>query len=436
MNTLLNRADELTRRAFAQRMAKTCLGVATVPFLLEPKVVQAAFEGASALKQVPTARNVIYLYMNGGMSHLDTFNAQPGAEEAGPVQHIKTSADGVLLSEYLPKTALQMHHATIVNSLNSTQGAHAQGNYFMHTSYTLRSTIKHPTMGAWLSKFQGRSNPTLPSSVVVTGDSRHPGAGFFDASVAPLIVGDPAAGLQDVKLPAGLTQGDMDYRLDLARKLDSSFQATYQYEDLKAYPAIYADAVGIMKSEDLKAFDIKAEPAEMHELYGADSFGQGCLLARRLVEHGVRFVEVSLGGWDTHTDNFVRVPENCAKLDTALAALLGDLERRGLLRETLVVLTTEFGRTPRVNPNEGRDHYPKAFSSLLAGGGIKGGYIYGKTDKGGHEVAENKVSVPDFNATIAYALGLPLDAVLFSPSKRPFTIADKGQPLTGLFDLS
>jgi uncharacterized protein (DUF1501 family) len=154
------------------------------------------------------------------------------------------------------------------------------------------------------------------------------------------------------------------------------------------------------------------------------------------VEHGVRFVEVTLGGWDTHTDNFVRVPENCAKLDTALAALLEDLERRGMLRETLVVLTTEFGRTPRINQNEGRDHYPKAFSSLLAGGGIKGGFIYGKTDKGGHEVAENKVSVPDFNATIAYALGLPLDAVLFSPSKRPFTVADKGQPLTGLFDLS
>lgn len=436
MKTLLNRADELTRRAFAQRMAKTCLGVATAPFLLEPRAAQAAFEGASTLKQVPTARNVIYLYMSGGMSHLDTLNAQPGAEEAGPVRHLKTSADGVLLSEYLPKTARQIHHATILNSLSSTQGAHAQGNYFMHTSYTLRSTIKHPTMGAWLSKFQGRSNPTLPSSVVVTNDSRHPGAGFFDASVAPLIVGDPASGLQDVRLPAGVTQSDMDYRLNLARRLDAGFQSAYQYEDLKAYPAIYADAVGMMKSDDLKAFDIKAEPEEAHALYGTDSFGQGCLLARRLVEHGVRFVEVTLGGWDTHNDNFVRVPENCAKLDTALAALLEDLERRGLLRETLVVLTTEFGRTPRINQNEGRDHYPKAFSSLLAGGGIKGGMIYGKTDKGGHEVVENKITVPDLNATIAYALGLPLDAVLFSPSKRPFTIADKGQPLTGLFDFS
>lgn len=431
--TFPNHADDLTRRAFAQRLAKTCLGVATAPLLFEPRAAHAVFDGASTARQVPTARNVIYLYMSGGMSHLDTLNAQPGTEEAGPLEHMKTSADGVLLSGYLPKTAQQMHHAAIINSLNSTQGAHAQGNYFMHTSYTLRSTIKHPTMGAWLAKFQGRSNPTLPSSVIITGDSRHPGAGFFDASAAPLIVNNPTSGLQDVRLPAGLTQDDLDYRLGLAQKLDQGFRSTYRYDNLKAYSAIYADAVNMMKSEDLVAFDIKAESPEMHALYGDDNFGQGCLLARRLVEHGVRFVEVTLGGWDTHTDNFTRVPENCEKLDQALAALLGDLEARGLLQETLVVLTTEFGRTPRINQNEGRDHYPKAFSSLLAGGGVRGGMVYGKTDKGGHEVAENKVSVPDFNATIAYALGLPLDTVLFSPSKRPFTVADKGQPITALF---
>ncbi len=215
--------------------------------------------------------------------------------------------------------------------------------------------------------------------------------------------------------------------------MDQNFRSAYDYADVRAYGDIYADAVRMMKSEDLKAFDINAESADMHELYGSDTFGQGCLLARRLVEHGVRFVEVSLGGWDTHNDNFVRVPENCAKLDQGLAALLGDLEKRGLLQETLVVLTTEFGRTPKINQNEGRDHYPKAFSSILAGGGIRGGQIYGKTDKGGHEVAENKLLPPDLNATIAYALGLPMDNIIFSPSKRPFTVADKGQPVTSLF---
>ena len=432
MNSLLQKADELSRRDFVLRAAKTCLGVTAAPLFLGGRA-QAAFDGASKLKQVPTARNLIYLYMSGGMSHLDTFNVQPGTDEAGPVKPIKTSADGVQISEYLPLTAQHMHHVAVVNSLASTQGAHAQGNYYMHTSYTLRSTIKHPCMGAWMSKFQGRNNPSLPSSVVVTNDSKHPGAGFFEAAVAPLMISNPSSGLQNSKRLEHLSEGDFDYRMGLAQKLDTSFRAQYDYADLRALGDVYKDAVKIMKSEDLVAFDLNKEPAEMHELYGKDAFNQGCLLARRLVEHGVRFVEVDLNGWDTHTDNFVRVPDQCAKLDQALSALLGDLEKRGMLQDTLVVLTTEFGRTPKINQNEGRDHYPKAFSSIMAGGGIRGGQIYGKTDKGGHEVAENKVSIQDFNATIAYALGLPLDTVIYSPSKRPFTVADKGQPLTSLF---
>lgn len=431
MNSLLRQADELSRRDFVMRAAKTCLGVTAAPLFLNK--ASGAFEGASKLRQVPTARNVIYLYMSGGMTHLDTFNPQPGTEEAGPVKAIPTTADGIQLSEYLPLTAKQMHHVAVINSLMSTQGAHAQANYFMHTSYTVRSTIKHPSMGAWLTKYQGRSNPSLPASVVVTNDSKHPGAGFFEAAVSPLIVSNPSAGLQNSRRSGSLSESDFDFRLNLAGKLDTAFRSTYDYADVRAMGDIYKDAVRIMKSEDLVAFDINKEPAEMHELYGSDPFNQGCLLARRLVEHGVRFVEVTLGGWDTHNDNFVRVPENCAKLDQGLAALIGDLDKRGMLNDTLVVLTTEFGRTPKINQNEGRDHYPKAFSSIMAGGGIRGGQIYGRTTKGGHEVEENKVSIPDFNATIGYALGLPLDNVIYSPSKRPFTIADKGQPLTQLF---
>ncbi len=433
MNAIFQKAEEQSRRQFVLNAAKTCLGVTAAPLFLQGKA-QAAFEGSSKLKQqVPSARNVIYLYMSGGMSHLDTFNAQPGTEEAGPVKHIKTSADGVLVSEYLPLTAKHMHHVAIINSMTSTQGAHAQGNYFMHTSYTPRSTIRHPAMGAWLAKYQGKSNPSLPSSVVITNDSKHPGAGFFEASFAPLSISNPSSGLQNSKRLEHLTPDDFDYRLSLSQKLDSQFRAQYDYSDLRASSDIYKDAVKIMKSDDLVAFDINKEPEEMHELYGKGTFNQGCLLARRLVEHGVRYVEVTLGGWDTHNDNFVRVPENCATLDKALSALLGDLDARGLLQETLVVVTTEFGRTPKINQNEGRDHYPKAFSSILAGGGIVGGQIYGKTDKGGHEVAEGKLLPPDLNATIGYALGLPLDQVLFSPSKRPFTVADKGQPVTSIF---
>ena len=425
-------SSEPTRRDFILRTAQTCLGVTVLNALASSKAGAVPFEGSSKAKQIATARNVIYLYMSGGMSHLDTFGVVPGADTMGPTKAIKTSADGVQISEYLPETAKYMHRGVIFNSLASTQGAHAQGNYFMHTSYTLRGATRHPSMGAWLTRFQGKSNATLPGSVIVTGDSKHPGPGFFDASVAPLVVNNPAAGLQNSHRMTSLGESDFDYRVNLSAKLDAGFQNAYNYKGVRNYADVYKDAVKVMKSEDLVAFDLASEPEKVHEAYGGDSFGQGCLLARRLVEHGVRFVEVSLGGWDTHNENFVRVPERCNTLDQGLSALLGDLDRRGMLNETLVVLTSEFGRTPHINGNNGRDHYPKAFSSVMWGGGVRGGQVYGKTDKG-IEVSENKITPPDFNATIGYALGLPLDTVVYSPSKRPFTVADKGQPVTSIF---
>jgi len=423
-------SSEPSRRQFVLGIAKSCLGVSVLP-LLNGKA-SAAFEGSSKAKQIPTARNVIYLYMSGGMSHLDTFGVSPGADTMGDTQCIPTSADGIQLGDGLPTVAKFMHHGVVINSMTSTQGAHEQGNYFQHTGYTMRGATRHPSMGAWLQKFQGKGNPDLPGTVVISGDSKHPGGGFFEASFQPLVLNDPSSGLQYSSRPASLAESDFDYRLNLSAKLNADFEKTYNQSAVRAYSDVYKDAVKVMKSADLTAFDLNAESAELQSEYGDTNFGQGCLLARRLIEHGVRFVEVSLGGWDMHQDIYARLPEKISELDKALGALLGDLERRGLLSDTLVVLTSEFGRTPKINQNSGRDHYPKAFSSALWGGGVKGGQIYGKTDKG-IEVTENKVNVPDLNATIGYALGLPLDQVLFSPTKRPFTVADKGQPLTTLF---
>lgn len=431
MKQELLKADELSRRSFVLNAAKTCLGVSVLN-ALAPSAHAVPFEGASKAKQLGTAKNVIYLYMSGGMTHLDTFGCVPGADTMGDTKPIKTSADGVQIGELLPNTAKMMHHGVVINSLSSTQGAHAQGNYFQHTGYTMRGATRHPTMGAWLQKFQGKGNAALPGSVVVTSDSKHPGGGFFEAAFQPLIVNNPAAGLQNSNRLASLTESDFDYRLNLSAKLDQGFKSAYDYANVKAYGDVYRDAVNVMKSEDLVAFDLTKEAESTHDLYGGDSFGQGCLLARRLVEHGVRFVEVTLGGWDMHQDIYARLPEKAATLDQGLSALLGDLHRRGLLAETLVVLVSEFGRTPKINQNSGRDHYPKAFSGVFWGGGVAGGQSYGKTDKG-IEVTENKVGVPDFSATIAYALGLPLDTVIYSPSKRPFTVADHGQPITSIF---
>ncbi|WP_038161405.1 DUF1501 domain-containing protein [Verrucomicrobium sp. BvORR106] len=432
MNNRLLRSDELNRRQFVARTASTLLGVGLLPEVFTPKA-HAAFEGSSKLKQVATAKNVIYLYMSGGQSHLDTWDPKEGVETAGPTKPIKTSADGVRISEYLPLTAQQMHHVAVLNSITSTQGAHEQGNYFMHTSYTLRGTIRHPGMGAWLNVFQGGGNSTLPNYVYVGNDSRHPGAGFFPAGNNPLFVGNPEAGLKNVKVQRNLTEERFASRMSLADDLDKEFRSTFPHRNVKAYSDMYDNAISMMKSEDLKAFDLTEEPEDLRKAYGSEAFGQGCLLARRLVERGVRFVEVSLGGWDTHTGNFVRVPELCETLDKGLSSLLADLNARGLLKETLVVLMSEFGRTPTINQNVGRDHYPKVFSGIMAGGGIQGGMTYGKSDAEGREVAENKIEIPDINATIGYALGLPLDQVIYSPSKRPFTVADKGQPLTGIF---
>ncbi|TDU64268.1 uncharacterized protein DUF1501 [Prosthecobacter fusiformis] len=428
----LFRSGEISRRDFAAKTASSLLGVGLLGSYMNGKSY-GAFENSSKLKQVATAKNVIYLYMSGGQSHMDTWDPKVGVETAGPTKPIKTSADGVRISEYLPLSARQMHHACVINSLTSTQGAHEQGNYMMHTSYDLRGTIRHPAMGAWLNVFQGGGNSTLPNFVFIGNDSRHPGSGFFPAQYSPLYVNNPENGLKNVKLQPGLTEDRFMKRMSLAEDLDQDFRSTFQHRNVKAYSDMYDSAMSMMKSEDLKAFDLTEEPEELRKSYGKEAFGQGCLLARRLVERGVRFVEVSLGGWDTHNSNFVRVPELCDTLDKGLATLLEDLNARGLLKDTLVVLTSEFGRTPDINLNVGRDHYPKAFSAVLAGGGIAGGVTYGKTDKEGREVIEDKVQIGDFNATIAYALGLPLDQVIYSPSKRPFTIADKGKPITNLF---
>jgi len=431
MKDLLNQLDSISRRAFATRAAKTFLGVGMIP--LAGSATAFAAEESAAKTSKGTAKRCIYLYMSGGMSHLDTLDPKPGADTQGPVEAIKTSVPGITISEYLPQLAKQMDNAAIVRSLTTTQGAHERGRYLMRTSYTQRGTIRHPAMGAWLLRLSERASHSLPDNVRIGGDSRHPGAGFMEAKYAPLPIGDPAAGLQNSRRSRGVTQEQFEKRLSLTDRFDRHFRSRFDQKKVRSYTDAYADAIRLMSSKELEAFNIYRESEQTRQAYGDNPFGQGCLLARRLVENDVRFVEVTLGGWDTHQNNFVRVPERTEILDQALATLLADLADRGLLQETLVVLTTEFGRTPVINQNAGRDHYPRAFSGLLAGGGIQGGQTYGKTDATGAEVEDDPVEVPEFNATIATALGLPLKQIIKSPSRRPFTVANKAEPVTALF---
>ena len=261
-----------------------------------------------------------------------------------------------------------------------------------------------------------------------------PTAGFFPPQYLPLPIGDAEAGLKNSARAKGVNEQTFQRRLDKLAAMNQAFARQHSQRKVQAYTDMYDEAVRLMRSADLVAFDMTQEPENLRAAYGDDDFGQGCLLARRLVEHGVRYVEVVSDGWDTHNQNFDTLSEKCPVVDRAVASLLADLDARGLLCETLVVLATEFGRTPDITKdNNGRNHYPKAFSALLAGGGVRGGVRWGKTDAEGRDVVQDAVSVPDLNATIAHALGLPLQYVVKSPSGRPFTIADKGKAVLGLF---
>ena len=417
--------NDLTRRQFINNIAKSCLGVSAI--LSSQDLISAELP-----TQIPTARSVIFLYMAGGMTHVDTLDPKPeNAEVMGETSAIKTSADGIQLGHWLPKTAEQMHNATLVRSLNTNQGAHAQANYLLHTSYQRRGTIVHPTMGAWVSRFTEKLNQTLPSNIRINGGSDVLGAGYFEKKHGPLPLGNPNAGIQNVLKANYLDDNMFSKRMSISNKFNNSFLDTYPQKQIRAYTDLYDDAMRLMKSDDLKAFDLTNEPQQIRDMYGDNNFGQGCLLARRLVESGVRFVEVQLGGWDMHNQVFTAMEGRGATLDSGLSSLMLDLERKGLLSSTLVVLASEFGRTPEVKPGRiGRDHHPSAFSALLAGGGIKRGYVHGVSDERAHYVEENGVGMEELNATIAHVMGLRVNKTIYSPSGRPFKVSHGAQPIS------
>lgn len=421
MNDLFNKTSELGRRGFISNIARTALGVGVGMPFLNPAM-------ANVLPN--TDKKLIFLYMAGGMSHLDTLDPHPGTEEAGPVKAIGTNVDGIQLSEFFPNTAKHMDKLAIIRSMYSTQGAHGQGNYLMHTGYDPRGSIVHPTLGAWSMLHQGKINKALPGNIVIAPGSDYPYAGFLPPELGAVPIGDASKGLQYSKRPGWVNETQYHDQLELASVFDRSFQEKYKQRSIGAYKKFYDEAVTLMESKDLAAFDIKAEPEDVRARYGKGSrFGQGCLLARRLIEHGVRCVEVTKGGWDSHNE----MPEEKARdLDQALAALMQDLSDRGLLESTIVVVATEFGRNPELKEESmGRDHWAKAFSTMIGGGGIRTGQVIGATDRG-HEVTKDKVLIADLHATIGTAMGMPIKKVIMSDSGRPFNVGYKGTPVSAL----
>ena len=431
MSIDLPSSHDLSRRSFME-YAASLLGVSAMSsgsLLAAPDSKAPAAAPAKA-----TADHVIYLFMTGAMSHLDTFDVVGGRANEGETKPIQTSASGLTLGNWLPNLAKLGDQLALVRSIHTETADHEQGKYLMRTSYPEIASIRHPAMGSWVMRLQGlRTDRTLPDNVVIGGDNRHPGAGFLDPVYTPIPIGDPNTGLQNIKQPEYLNSGSFRARLDLIDKFDADFRKKYPQKQVEAYSEFYKQATSLMHSEDLKAFDLNQEKKEDREKYGMDRFGQGCMLARRLVEHKVKFVEVTFGNWDMHTDIYDKVGDLAANMDRAVGALIADLQAKDLLKRTMVVVISEFGRTPKINQNSGRDHHPGVFSGLLAGGGIRGGAVWGASDKDGHSPSKDAVTVAGFNATIARGLGLPLNQEIRSRSGRPFKVAHDGTPIEKLF---
>lgn len=399
----------------------------------------------------------ILLWMSGGPSQMDTFDLKPGHDNGGPFQAIDTSVSGIRISEHLPRLAQQMEHCAIIRSMTTKEGDHARATYLLRTGYLPQGPVQYPTLGSVWSRELGNETAELPNFVSVAPYRfLSPAAfspGFLGPKYAPLIVGDSnpnpgrnadyekALQVKNLATPAGVALEQTDARLELLGEFEADFAGRHPGIPPTSHRAAYLQAVRMMRSEAVKAFDLAQEDDALRDAYGRNQFGQGCLLARRLVERGVPFVEVSLNGvpgspglgWDTHQNNFENVQNLSGVLDPAWATLLTDLKSRGLLESTLVIWMGEFGRTPRINDMKGRDHFPVAWSTALCGGGIRGGQIVGKSSPDGMTVADHPVAVSDFLATACLALGIDPMGQNTSNVGRPIRIADPAaKPLNEL----
>ena len=404
-----------------------------------------------AAKNPERKRACILLWMNGGPSQMDTFDLKPGHDNGGPFKEIQTSAPGLKISEHLPKLAKFGDQLAVIRSMSTKEGDHSRGTFLMHTGYLPQGPIQYPPLGALVSKELGTDDNPLPNFVSIAPYRQFSpasyGPGFLGPRYAPLIVGDqlPAAPqpnqpnayeqalkVQDLDRPGSVSKEHADARIDLLREMEKDFVARHPGVSPQSHQTAYERAVKLMRGEAARAFNLDEEKDAVRDAYGRTLFGQGCLLARRLVERGVPFVEVTLGslgggsfGWDTHQNNFDNVQRLCGELDPAWATLMADLKDRGLLDSTLLVWMGEFGRTPKINPQRGRDHFPNAWSTVLAGGGIKGGQAVGKTSADGMAVEERPTSTQDLLATVCLALGISLEKMNQSNVGRPIRIVDK-----------
>ena len=416
--------SEMPRRNFLKFGMSSFLGLVAMQHLQSTAFAQIE-------KIAPRAKQCIVLFMNGGPSQLDTFDPKPGTPNAGPFSAIQTSAAGVQFSQHLPMVAEQARHLAVIRSMVSREGNHERARYLLHTGYAPTGSVKHPTFGSLASHYLDDEDFELPNCVNINSPSFS--AGILGATHDPFVVNDPMKPIDDLKYPEQMDRRRFHQRLKMLEDIEKDFLKNREVRSTEAHRAIYKKADKLINSPSAKAFDVSDEPIALKKAYGDNRFGQGCLMARRLIEAGVKFVEVSLDGWDTHSNNFEQTEGLLNVVDPAFATLVRDLEDRNLLDETIVLWLGEFGRTPTINENEGRDHFPNGWSAVIAGGGVRGGRAIGATNADGTAVVERPVSVPDLFASLCFALGIDYNNQNYSRAGRPIRVVNNGSVVNELF---
>jgi hypothetical protein len=427
MQVTMNGEGVVGRRHFLKTIGVGAAGVAA------SAAIPVSFTDWMALQAADLRKHqmaCILLWMAGGPSQLETFDPKPGTEHGGETRAIATAVAGVAIAEGWQQTAKVINEIALVRSMTNREGNHQRATYQLHTGYVPSATIKHPHIGCSVAGELGESQFDLPHIVSVGGPTI--GAGFLGAAMEPFVIQNPEKPPENTQ--PRVPTDRFRRRLGLLDRLEGAgFERVGGLDRVRDHRALYRQTARMILSPHMRAFNLEQEPEPLRTAYGRTPFGQGCLLARRLVQAGVTFVEVRSNGWDTHQQNHDRVGKLAAQVDPAFASLILDLKRHGLLEHTLVVWMGEFGRTPKINPSAGRDHFPKVFNVALAGGGIKGGQVIGASNPEGTEVKDRPVSVPDLLASLCHALKVNPTKETMTPIGRPIKIVDGGKPVRELF---
>ncbi len=375
-------------------------------------------------------KSAILLWMGGGPATIDIWDLKPGTPTGGPFKPIATTGD-VQICELLPNLAQQMQHLSLIRSMSTREADHSRGRYYMHTGYVPNPSIEHPRYGSVVAhEMEGKTaGLAIPPFISIGGPSEGPG--FLGMAYAPYTV-DSSGRVRNLQME--VQQQRLLERMQMLSNLEKSFIAENRGAPASDHAEILAKTLDLMTSQQIDAFRVDQEPQAARDRYGDSDFGRGCLMARRLVEVGVPFVEVDFGGWDNHRNVHTTLQTKLPQLDQAMSALVDDLAQRGLLRQTVIIWMGEFGRTPRINGNAGRDHWARSWTAVVGGGAIQGGQAIGSTSADGSQVETEPFSSQDLMASVCHALDISLETVFHTPSGRPMKIANSGKVIEQLFD--